>query len=247
MIKFFRRIRKSLLTENKFSKYILYAIGEIILVVIGILIALQINNWNEKRKLINEEKTTIASLKLEFQKNVLDLESHINTTQAIMNAGKELLKHTDPNYEFGSLKLVDSLLSMTPRLSIWDPSLYTLSNIKSSGKLSNLSNEDLKIKLIEWETFYSNLLDWSEFHVERGSKYFDYLIENSMNRNLHNYGPFQYGTSKFEGSNEALLKDKSFENIITHRTSHNGFMLEYYKEAKTRLNEIIKLCESYEN
>ena len=50
MIKFFRHIRKNLLVENKTSKYFKYAIGEIILVVIGILIALQINNWNESRK-----------------------------------------------------------------------------------------------------------------------------------------------------------------------------------------------------
>ena len=52
MIKFFRKIRQQLLTENKFSKYMIYAIGEIILVVIGILIALGINNWNENRKKI---------------------------------------------------------------------------------------------------------------------------------------------------------------------------------------------------
>jgi len=50
MIKFFRKIRRQLLTENRFSKYLLYAIGEIVLVVIGILIALQINIWNENRK-----------------------------------------------------------------------------------------------------------------------------------------------------------------------------------------------------
>ncbi len=50
MIKFFRKIRQKLLSENKFSKYLIYAIGEIVLVVIGILIALQINNWNENRK-----------------------------------------------------------------------------------------------------------------------------------------------------------------------------------------------------
>ncbi len=50
MIKFFRKIRQKLITENKFSKYLLYAIGEIILVVIGILIALQFNNRNEQRK-----------------------------------------------------------------------------------------------------------------------------------------------------------------------------------------------------
>jgi uncharacterized membrane protein YgaE (UPF0421/DUF939 family) len=50
MIKFFRKIRKRMLTENRFSKYLIYAIGEIVLVMIGILLALQINNWNEHRK-----------------------------------------------------------------------------------------------------------------------------------------------------------------------------------------------------
>ena len=50
MIKFFRKIRQKLLSENKFSKYLIYALGEIVLVVIGILIALQINNWNEAKK-----------------------------------------------------------------------------------------------------------------------------------------------------------------------------------------------------
>ncbi|MFT5970440.1 MAG: hypothetical protein ACI8ZO_000952 [Flavobacteriales bacterium] len=68
MIKFFRRIRQNLLMENKTSKYFKYAIGEIILVVIGILIALQINNWNEKRK--NDSK--IATILKEIQKDLLE-------------------------------------------------------------------------------------------------------------------------------------------------------------------------------
>lgn len=50
MMKFFRRIRHRLLNANKLGNYLLYAIGEIVLVVIGILIAIQINNWNEKTK-----------------------------------------------------------------------------------------------------------------------------------------------------------------------------------------------------
>ena len=56
MIKFFRKIRQNLLSEGKTGKYFKYAIGEIVLVVIGILIALQINNWNESRKMKIEEK-----------------------------------------------------------------------------------------------------------------------------------------------------------------------------------------------
>ena len=78
MIKFFRRIRQRLLTENppestrsaragKFSKYLIYAIGEIVLVVIGILIALAINNSNQNRVTKEEEQTYLIGLKNEFQ------------------------------------------------------------------------------------------------------------------------------------------------------------------------------------
>jgi len=62
MIKFFKNIRKNLLAEGKTSKYLKYAIGEIILVVIGILIALQINNWNENRKANIEEQRILETL-----------------------------------------------------------------------------------------------------------------------------------------------------------------------------------------
>ena len=60
MIKFFRNIRQNLLRENRFTRYLIYAIGEIILVVIGILIALQINNWNENRKEARFEKEIVV-------------------------------------------------------------------------------------------------------------------------------------------------------------------------------------------
>ena len=67
MIKFFRHIRKRLIGENRFSKYLLYAIGEIILVVIGILIALQINNWNEARKNTKTENEYYCRLLEDFE------------------------------------------------------------------------------------------------------------------------------------------------------------------------------------
>ena len=69
MIKFFRKIRQKLLSENKFSKYLIYAIGEIALVVIGILIALQINNWKEQRRENINEQAILKRLEKEFNSN----------------------------------------------------------------------------------------------------------------------------------------------------------------------------------
>ena len=73
MIKFFRKIRQNLLTKNKNSEYLKYAVGEIILVVIGILIALSINNWNEERNNFQKQelltKNIIEDLKLDFKFN----------------------------------------------------------------------------------------------------------------------------------------------------------------------------------
>ncbi|WP_435413439.1 hypothetical protein [Psychroserpens mesophilus] len=69
MIKFFRSIRQSLLAENKFSKYLLYALGEIILVFIGIFMALQFNNWNERKKIEKNITTTLTILKDEIISN----------------------------------------------------------------------------------------------------------------------------------------------------------------------------------
>ncbi len=92
MIKFFRRIRQRLLSESKFSKYLLYAIGEIVLVVIGILIALQINNWNEAKN-INEAKTkTLQHIK----KEILSNQKFIESVDAYHEMVRDTLKKIKP-------------------------------------------------------------------------------------------------------------------------------------------------------
>ena len=70
MIGFFRRIRKKLADDNQFVKYSRYAIGEIILVMVGILLALQVNNWNENRKNKNTEKAYISRLTIELKGDI---------------------------------------------------------------------------------------------------------------------------------------------------------------------------------
>ena len=78
MIKFFRKIRQRLLSENKTGKYLKYAIGEIVLVVIGILIALSINNWNEGRKDQSQELKYLIGIKSDLEVDFVRIEVAIH-------------------------------------------------------------------------------------------------------------------------------------------------------------------------
>lgn len=100
MIKFFRRIRQQLISENRISKYLLYALGEILLVVIGILIALQINNWNEYKQLKIKEKEALGEIVSDFETNIAELER-------LLNGGGYNISRTIQSIEF----LIDYLES----------------------------------------------------------------------------------------------------------------------------------------
>ena len=73
-MKFYRKIRQKLLSEGKTSKYFRYAIGEILLVMIGILLALQVNNWNDRRIEAKREQTILKNLHAEFNDNLTELQ-----------------------------------------------------------------------------------------------------------------------------------------------------------------------------
>ena len=91
MIKFFRGIRKKLISENMVNKYLLYAIGEIVLVVLGILIALQINNWNNERIAHNQMISFLIELKNDLQRDTTNFSRSISIYQQIIKS-KEYLK-----------------------------------------------------------------------------------------------------------------------------------------------------------
>ncbi|MFZ9004359.1 MAG: DUF6090 family protein [Robiginitalea sp.] len=86
MLRFFRQIRQKLLTDNKFSKYLLYAVGEILLVVIGILLAIQVNNWNEARKRDKDRLELINSLSQDFKNQIEILEARIKSDESTLKS-----------------------------------------------------------------------------------------------------------------------------------------------------------------
>tara|TARA_R100000935_G_scaffold58576_1_gene96315 strand:+ start:4970 stop:5365 length:396 start_codon:yes stop_codon:yes gene_type:complete len=111
MIKFFRKVRQKLLTENNFSKYLIYAIGEIILVVIGILIALQVNNWNTERTRDNDTSKLMSRILIESEQNQGELKIRIQVVNSLLYSAEDLIKLFNDEYVNNNIRTVDSLIS----------------------------------------------------------------------------------------------------------------------------------------
>ena len=168
MIKFFRRIRQKLLAENRFSKYLLYAIGEIILVVIGILLALQINTWNEQRIEDRTEVELLVALKDEFQINLRDLEESININAKATQACLELTHIIRTDSLAQKSDQVDALLIALGNFYSFDAITGVSSEIVNSGKVSILKNKALQIQLGNWLT---SIVDSEEDILFRSDNY----------------------------------------------------------------------------
>jgi hypothetical protein len=149
MIKFFRKIRQKMLTENKFSKYLIYAIGEIILVVIGILIALQINNWNEKQKLNTQQQILLKSIKqdlLSDSKYLKDFLTQIKLSNQILLNQSDRVNQTVFNKD-SLINFVKNDIDITYRgFDGFNNNSYE--SLKTSGKI-DVINESIKNHLFE--------------------------------------------------------------------------------------------------
>ena len=145
MIKFFRKIRQKLLTENKFNKYLIYAIGEIVLVVIGILIALGINNWNNEQKDSQAEVKYLSQIKKSLKENDLILNERIKSDKRLLKLGGQLYNHLKAQKNLNdSIKQILVVLQYDQMVSF---NMAAFENLKNDG-LSFISNDDLKFEII---------------------------------------------------------------------------------------------------
>jgi hypothetical protein len=169
MIKFFRKIRYDLMDKNKTAKYFKYAIGEIILVVIGILIALQINNWNENRKDGIKEQQILSQLKEEYKANLLQLEQKIIHRKRIIKAANKVLQHIDEPLTVNS----DSLNSQL-NVMIGNPTFKPIqNNLINSGDILLIKNKKLNQLLTTWP---SNVLHIKEIEKMWNKKMWESII-----------------------------------------------------------------------
>ena len=178
MLKFFRKIRQTLLSENKFTKYLLYAIGEIILVVIGILIALQINTWNKEKQNRALERSSLRNLTadLVIQKEIL-LQQQDNEALALaqIDSCSFFFSSSLPLTELHRL-----LLSLSSRLT-FVANKATFDNMSSTGNIALIRNSVLQNAIVR----YYKQLDYTTSVINNNNLF---LIDNQFGHFVFNNG-----------------------------------------------------------
>ncbi|NJB72923.1 hypothetical protein GGR42_003421 [Saonia flava] len=256
MIKFFRKIRQKLLTENKFSKYLIYAIGEIILVVIGILIALQINNWNEHKKQKIKEINTLESINESLKQDKIQLEGIIPYNDKIRNSIDFILNHFNEDLPYDNS--LDSHFAFTSTLMVPNFQTSAFETLKSEG-VNLISNSTLRnsiiqfydsgIKSTDWqtETYRNVIMDASKnifnkrFNSFWESNYDEYMEKQKQGQNV---SILEIKGAMKPNNYELLKKDNEYVYFLKSLKNINSWHMD--RMFKLELKEIEKLIQNIE-
>lgn len=244
-MKFFRKIRQQLAAENNIPKYLRYAIGEILLVVIGILIALQVNNWNENRKNKVEEKVILKNLQEELVQIKNDLNEKTIRLEDSRNAVQELMSvfGKDPS-EIKNIR-TDSLIYYSLTWPEFNPASSVLDDLLQSGRLRLITNSDLRNLLFKWtptvkeaESQYNEMIRFNNDRV------FEYLNRYISFKNVDNYGMvFWKEKSVFEIDHVFLFNQLYYENMLEGQLYFFTASINQLKDINSLIDTILKKTE----
>ena len=240
MIKFFRKIRQKMLTENKFSKYLIYAIGEIILVVIGILIALSINNWNNNNIIVKEEENLLKDMIIDLNQNIVVtnkvLKIHNNLLNKNISLRKALLKKTiDKDSLSNLIRILNG--SATPTFSA-----STYKTLSQTG-LNIIQNDNLRKLILRYYEVHlpyvnekSNLDPKNQFQAllkPYFNKYFkiEFDSNDSIKRTTNN--------------SAEMFNDNKFINELHTTILKRERLIRHLEKAKEKAEGRIKAINDY--
>jgi len=234
MLHFLRRIRRGLIGSGATRKYLLYAVGEIALVVIGILIALQINNWNEERKIKHATKYILEELIAESKKNLAELESVIDSNSLILFRWENLKRmrtnsNLPSNATLGSLSFFELFSWKT-----YNPSQGLISSLSNTSKFQLINDLLLRRQLINWSGFYE---DYKENEIKFSEHTFTF-IQNLTERVILIPELDLDGYIKLFDNDPLVMNNK----INFHCVMLKSVITES-NDLKEILNEIISLLE----
>ncbi|MCZ4410058.1 DUF6090 family protein [Cryomorphaceae bacterium 1068] len=184
MIKFFRTIRQNLLTQGRVTRYATYAIGEIVLVVIGILIALQINTWNQDNQRAKLEKGILIEIDNNLKGDLIDVQDEIASFKTILRVDSVLIEHFRAKRPFNdSIAAYLHIVAISPHLS---PGQNGYKLLESKG-IDIISNDSLRMMI-------------SNLYERNYSYYMTYAAErfDMLRFQIHPYWTDQFFIEKYE-------------------------------------------------
>ena len=250
MIKFFRNIRKNLLKEGKTAKYLKYAIGEIILVMIGILLALQVNNWNQERQLKQKEKKILTELKRDLVLNNSILQNQIEIQQTASDEITSLIEHIKKKKPFSdTISMYLSHAYYAERIQFTSSAYESL---KSVG-IDIISSDSLKADIANLfgNEFPYKTVWMSEAGLEQTSTihpYYTKFLERTDERNPVK-STMGYPEIRFVADYDNLLKSREFINVLAGRKGFKRAIVFQLKQlqnsVKNTISEIDKELETF--
>ena len=246
MIKFFRKIRQNLLSEGKTGKYFKYAIGEIILVVIGILIALSINNWNENRKNSIEEKAILESLLENLKLSKIQSESLIAEETTLKESLIQILGIGAYNAKITSQIIPDSIF----KSAVWElqsdqPTFNAYNNLKSTNKLNLIKNKKINEKFTELEFRQNKLNDILDDRLKVHQIRVDDIMENDINfiplvkSNIPNINIENEPKNNYS----QLLEIKRIRNLLGMKLTFTQDVINSRENLDKEIKDLITLIE----
>ncbi len=239
-----------MLTENKFSKYFLYAIGEIILVVIGILIALNINNNNEQRKQRAQELHYLDNIKTDLHMNIKQIDTYIETRTKAIASANTIIEH----YEGKPLTDLEAFNEHTVNIYTWRKffqSNNTFQELVNSGNLALISNDTIKDTLLNMESLYNVMKD-EEAHFRYDAEILLYEPQYNMMDLYPIVQNYTYRVSNGQAGKRLALSKSKFEEMLGDIKQKNGFVMAVYEftvmngqleQLKAMSNQLIELID----
>jgi predicted RND superfamily exporter protein len=247
MIPFFRKVRKQHADDNQFMKYSRYAIGEIVLVVIGILIALQINNWNEDLKTQKREHIYLENIKADLLLNIDELNEFIESRESCIRSCDRLLDYYNQKIRLD----LNDFNYHSVNVMVWFPFKQhdnTYQELLNSGNLAIISDKVIRNGLQNMQVGYKNIaFVEGEMQQDYESYLYDpYFSTTDLESSLKSYEAHVSANmirEKVEISREdieTLLKNKKFKNGIVLSKYNSNLLVTEYRQMIASIEEIIE-------
>ncbi len=253
MISFFRRVKKRLLEESKVGSYLAYAIGEIILVVLGILIAIQINKINTNRVDRQYEYNYLEAVSANLKEDIKEIQLRLKKDSVHLTAQTDLVRAFTNDSIRSDEEKMKYIMHNSAVISYFNPQNTAFEDMKSSGNLDLIRDDSLRYQILEYYNFSQRVVSSQEINNELFLKYKDRALDQSLDMNslIEPQLPeeWQAEVSPFDnsyfGSNQSAAMQEDFARNISLMKASVWINHNWKKALLQEAQEVHNSIETY--